>query len=63
MIPAVVRVERYRLRFASGHSKWASRAVFADGTVVRFMDLAPAYVVRRQAPDHYTRAVAKGGAL
>jgi len=42
-------VETYVQRWRSGHTKTATRVVFADGTDVKFMDRIPARMAIPQA--------------
>jgi hypothetical protein len=49
-------VERYRLRFTSGHSKWATQVTAPDGRVVRFVDLCPKRIAIPQAIAELAKA-------
>lgn len=47
-VPAISAIEKYRLTFRSGHSKWATRVRFADGKAIEFTEL----MTRREATEN-----------
>lgn len=51
-------VERYRLQWRSGHSKWATKVVFEDGEEIRFTNLLSKREAARNAL--FQRALAAG---